>query len=97
MEANRRQPHCTARQGSQSDLSLARLEGSAVFTGSKQVASEGIWGIGVFVPALPAKQSPLRAVSCVWGPILKIIYSVVFRMKTLSQCQKSSLKFPFYF
>lgn len=34
---------------------------------------------------------------CLWCPNLKLIYSIVFKLKPLNQCQKSNLKFPFYF
>lgn len=72
MEANRRRPHCAARQGSQSDRSLARLQGSAVFTGSQQVASEGVWGIGEFVPSSACKAVPSQSRLMRMGPLFEI-------------------------
>lgn len=70
---------------------------------SKRVVTEGFKGVRVvcaqwcMVLDGITKRSLSEVISCLWYPILKLISSIVLRLKTLNQCQKSNLKFLFYF
>lgn len=91
------QPCFPAQKGFQSGhLHWVGPEGSLVFTG-KQESSQ--WRLRVARVVCPqwcmGSGSLSEIVSRLWCPILQLVYSIVFRLKVLNQCRKSTSNVPF--